>query len=175
MAEGETRAKGPSGAIERGLYRVSIWIGVLSATALCLMMLVTVVDVGGRYLLNKPIYGAYELIGMLLVAAGPLGMALCQKDRKHIVVSLIVDKLPARTQTLINAVTLFLSFFTYGIITWQMSRLTVQYWMRGRGGVSPDLGISLAYVSVVFAVGAFLFTLVLLLHFVQSLRGMARR
>ncbi|MBW1996459.1 MAG: TRAP transporter small permease [Deltaproteobacteria bacterium] len=167
-------AQGP-GSIESGLYRVSTWLGALSATALCLMMLVTVVDVGGRYLFNKPLYGAYELIGMLLVAAGPLGMALCQKDRRHIVVSLVVDMLPRRTQEVINTITLFLSLVAYSIITWQMLRLTVQYWMRGRGGVSPDLGISLSYVSIVFAIGALLFTLVLLLHFVQSLWGLKRR
>jgi TRAP-type C4-dicarboxylate transport system permease small subunit len=158
------------GPIEKGLYAVSMWLGVLSAAALCLMMIVTVVDVGGRYLFNKPIYGSYELIGMLLVAAGPLGMALCQKDRNHIVVSLIVDKLSPRIQIIINSIALFLSLGTYTIITWQMFKLTVQYWMRGRGGVSPDLGISLSYVSFVFAVGALLFTLVLLLHLVQSIR-----
>ena len=164
-----------SGPLEKGLYRVSTWLGVLSAAALCVMMLITVVDVGGRYLFNKPLFGAYELIGMLLVAAGPLGMALCQNDRRHIVVSLIVDRFSPKLQNLFNSIALFLSLGTYGIITWQMFRLTGQYWMRGRGGVSPDLGLSLSYVALVFAIGALLFSLVLLLHFVQSIQALRRR
>jgi len=120
-------------------------------------------------------YGSYELIGMLLVCAGPLGMALCQKDRSHIVVSLVVDLLPSRGQSVLRSIALFLSLGTFSIITWQMFSLTVKYYSRGRGGVSPDLGISLGHVSLIFAIGALMFSLVLLLHLVQSLAKTGRR
>ena len=161
--------------IERGIYRISIWLGVVSASALCLMMLITVVDVGGRYFFNSPLYGAYELIGMLLVCAGPLGMALCQRDRSHIVVSLVVDLLPPRIQNVFHSIAFFLSLGTFSIITWQMSKLTIQFYAKGRGGVSPDLGISNGHVSLIFSIGALWFSLVLLLHLVQSLTQLVRR
>ncbi len=167
--------QGNSSLIEKSIYRVSGWLGVLSAVALFLMMMVTVVDVGGRYLFNKPLYGAYEMIGMLLVAAGPLGMALCQKERSHITVYLVVDLLPVRIQEILKAFALFISFGLFSIITWKMTQLTVAYYSRGRGGISPDLGISLGHVSVVFSVGALMFSLVLLLHLVQALTQLMRR
>jgi TRAP-type C4-dicarboxylate transport system permease small subunit len=163
------------GRVESGLYKVSGWLAIVSAAALCSMMLITVVDVGGRYFFNKPMYGSYEMIGMLLIFAGPLGMALCQKDRSHIVVSLVVDLFPSRVQTILRSIALFLSFGLFSIITWQMFSLTVKYYSRGRGGVSPDLGISLGHISLVFAIGALMFSLVLLLHLVQSLAKTGRR
>ena len=168
-------ASSSPGAFERGLYALSKWFAVASAISLCLMMLVTVVDVGGRFFFNKALYGSYEMIGMLLVCAGPLGMALCEKDRSHIVVSLLVDLVPPRVRAVFHSFALFLSFGTFSIITWQMFKLTVYYFSRGRGGVSPDLGISLGYPSLIFTVGAILFSLVLLLHLVQALTKMVRR
>lgn len=167
--------QGNGSFIERGIYRVSGWLGMLSAAALCLMMAVTVVDVGGRYLFNKPLYGSYEIIGMLLVAAGPLGMALCQKEKSHIVVYLVVDLLPIRIQEILKAIALFISLGLFSIITWKMTQLTIQFYSRGRGGISADLGISLGHVSVVFSVGALMFSLVLLLHLVQALSQLRRR
>ena len=162
------------GPLEKGLYAVSVWFAMVSAAALCFMMLITVTDVGGRYFFNMPIYGSYELIGMLLVCAGPLGMALCQRNRSHITVSLVVDLLPSRVQAILKSVSLFLSLGMFSIIAWQMFSLTVKYYSKGSGGVSSDLGISMGHVSLVFAIGALLFSLVLLLHFVQSLK-MVRR
>ena len=161
--------------IENGLYRISGWLGIFATVALCFMMVITVIDVGGRYLFNSPLFGAYELVGMLLVWAGPLGMALCQKQRGHIQVNLIVDLLPQRIQHFLASLGLLLSFVTYSIITWQMAKLTIYYYSKGQAGVSSDLGISQGHVSIVFTIGAFWFSLILLLHFVQSLSKLKGR
>ena len=160
---------------ERLLNRASSFFGGLSALALVFMMLITVVEVVGRATFNYSLYGNYELIGMLLVAAGPLGMALCQKDRSHITVTLVVDLLPPGVRAVLQSIALFLSLGIYSIITWKMTQLTITYYAKGRGGISADLGISLGHVSLVFSVGALLFSLMLLLHFVQSLTQHSRR
>ncbi len=161
--------------VERVLNKASLFFGGLSALALVLMMTITVVEVVGRATINYSLYGNYELIGMLLVAAGPLGMALCQKDRSHITVTLVVDLLPPGVKAVLKSIALFLSLGTYIIITWKMTQLTISYYAKGRGGISADLGISLGHVSLVFSAGALLFSLMLLLHFVQSLTQHSRR
>lgn len=161
-------------AVERLLNRTSLWFGGLSAAALVVMMLITVADVGGR-IFNHPLFGSYELIGMLLVAAGPLGMALCQKEGSHITVTLVVDLLPPGVRAVLQSIALFLSLGTFSVITWKMIELTVTYYAKGRGGVSADLGISLGHVSLVFSIGALLFSLMLLLHLVKSLTRHFRR
>lgn len=161
--------------VERVLNKASLFFGGLSALALVLMMTITVVEVVGRATFNYSLYGNYELIGMLLVAAGPLGMALCQKEGNHITVTLVVDLLPPGVKVVLKSIALFLSLGIYSIITWKMTQLTISYYAKGRGGISADLGISLGHVSLVFSVGALLFTLMLLLHFVQSLTQHSRR
>ena len=43
-------------------------LGVTSATVLFLMMMITAVDVIGRYVFNKPLAGGFEITEMLLAA-----------------------------------------------------------------------------------------------------------
>jgi TRAP-type C4-dicarboxylate transport system permease small subunit len=61
-------------------------LGAISATVLFLMMLLTAADVAGRYLLNKPIPGGFELTEMMLAALIYCGLPLVSKRREHIVI-----------------------------------------------------------------------------------------
>jgi TRAP-type C4-dicarboxylate transport system permease small subunit len=49
-------------------------------------MLVTAVDVIGRYLFNKPLAGGFELTEMMLAALIYCGLPLVSKRREHIVI-----------------------------------------------------------------------------------------
>lgn len=61
-------------------------LGVTSAVVLFAMMLITAIDVGGRYLLNKPIPGGFELTEILLAALIYCGLPLVSARREHIVI-----------------------------------------------------------------------------------------
>ena len=61
-------------------------LGVTSAVVLFAMMLVTAVDVAGRYLFNKPIAGGFELTEILLAALIYCGLPLVSARREHIVI-----------------------------------------------------------------------------------------
>ena len=61
-------------------------LGAISATVLFLMMLLTAVDVAGRYLFNKPVVGGFELTEMMLAALIYCGLPLVSKRREHIVI-----------------------------------------------------------------------------------------
>jgi TRAP-type C4-dicarboxylate transport system permease small subunit len=66
------------------------WLeGALSATSgtvLFLMMLITAVDVVGRYVFNKPLNGGFEITEMLLAALIYCGLPLVSQRREHIVI-----------------------------------------------------------------------------------------
>lgn len=70
--------------------RLAAWLetalGAISATVLFTMMLVTAVDVAGRYLFSKPLPGGFELTEMMLAALIYCGLPLVSKRREHIVV-----------------------------------------------------------------------------------------
>jgi TRAP-type C4-dicarboxylate transport system permease small subunit len=61
-------------------------LGVTSAIVLFAMMLITAVDVAGRYLFNKPIAGGFELTEILLAALIYCGLPLVSARREHIVI-----------------------------------------------------------------------------------------
>jgi TRAP-type C4-dicarboxylate transport system permease small subunit len=61
-------------------------LGVIGATVLFAMMMLTAVDVVGRYLLNRPVAGAFEITEMLLAALIYCGLPLVSQRREHIVI-----------------------------------------------------------------------------------------
>ena len=163
------------GPIERRVYKTTLVMGIISAVGLTAMMLVTVYNVLMRFLFSKPIYGVVELVGMLLVLTSTFGMALCQKDKAHITITLITDMLPPRIKAISEVFALLMSFICFGIITRQMYIETTGFFERGIGGLSADLGIQLGYVSAVFVIGSFVFTMVLLMQFIQSFGKLIKR
>ncbi len=160
--------------LERRLTTVSRWFSFCSALALFGMMMLTAVDVGCRFLFSRPLFGAYELIGVLLVVAGPCAMALTQIERKHIAIPMLLDMMPPNVRKYFQSVGLLLDVAIYGMITVGMFILTYKYWERGGEAVSMDLGINLAYPAFVFGVAALLFTVVLVVHLVQSIFALGK-
>ena len=66
--------------------RLETTLGAVSATVLFLMMMVTAVDVIGRYVFNRPLAGGFELTEMMLAALIYCGLPLVSKRREHIVI-----------------------------------------------------------------------------------------
>jgi TRAP-type C4-dicarboxylate transport system permease small subunit len=163
------------GPIERRVYKTTLTMGIISAIGLTSMMLITVYDVTMRFFFSKPLYGVYELVGMILVLTSTFGMALCQKDRSHITITLITDMLPLGLKATSEVFALLMSFICYGIITWQMFVDTIDFFASGIGGLSADLGLNWGYVSAVFVIGSFVFTIVLLMQFIKSVDKLIKR
>ena len=72
------------------MKRFGVWLeavlGVTSASVLFLMMLITAVDVVGRYVFNKPLNGGFEVTEMMLAALIYCGLPLVSARREHIVI-----------------------------------------------------------------------------------------
>jgi TRAP-type C4-dicarboxylate transport system permease small subunit len=128
------------GPIERRVYKTTLIMGIISAVGMTAMMVITVYNVVMRYVFTKPIYGVVELVGMILVLTSTFGMALCQKDKAHITITLITDMLTPKIRNISDVFGLLMSFICFGIITWMMFIDTVEYFERGIGGLSADLG-----------------------------------
>jgi TRAP-type C4-dicarboxylate transport system permease small subunit len=73
-------------------------LGGIVATLLMAMMLITVVDVVGRYVLKQPLPGAYELIELMLAIAIFMALPLvCLRD-ENITVTVLVERFSARSR-----------------------------------------------------------------------------
>ena len=99
-------------------FTVSRGSNLIGQATLVAIMVLTVADVGLRYLLNLPILGSTEITEYMMVCL-VLGMAWCALRGRHIKVDLIIRRFPARIQAIVSSITLSVSLAVYIIITWR--------------------------------------------------------
>ncbi len=123
----------------------------LLALLLLAILVVSIIDVAGRYLLNRPLQGADDLIrfgmGFVVFAALP---AVCRAG-EHIVVDLLSSRMPAAARALLERVFRVAAALLLGFIAWRLYVLGMA--ALGSGERSPIL--LLPYPPLIFAMAAF--------------------
>jgi TRAP-type C4-dicarboxylate transport system permease small subunit len=145
--------------------RVMVYIAAFALTG---MMLITVADVVGRYFFNKPIRGAYELVGFLLVCAGSWGMGYCQIQRGHIRVDFIMQRLSQKTQAIMTILANLIGFIAFSLLTWRVILLVQYYLSLTKGSATDTLGIPIFPFVIMLAMGLGMLALVLFFDLIQS-------
>lgn len=112
------RAEEPeSDPFDRLLHRT---LGFASALVLSVLALLTFVDVVGRYLFNRPVKGAYEVIeilmGILIFTALPV---ITYNDR-HITIDLLDAAMPRRLVRLQRFMVSAIAAIALATIAWQL-------------------------------------------------------
>lgn len=75
---------------ERGLAKwLALTLNLIAGSALMLMMVITCVDVIGRYLFNKPLVGGVELIEVLLGLMIFMALPVISWRNEHVVVDIL--------------------------------------------------------------------------------------
>ncbi|MCH9705748.1 MAG: TRAP transporter small permease [Proteobacteria bacterium] len=114
------------------MLRFSTWLSTLSACLLFVLMLITAVDVIGRYVFNNPLASSTELIeftlGLFIFSSLPL---LC-KNNDHITVDLLEDYFSAAFRRKRDIAVRWLTGF---------SMLTLSYglWLLGKRAQRDEL------------------------------------
>ena len=103
--------------IEQLINKLSDFSGHLSGLVLILIILLTMAEVVSRYIMKNPLILCDEFGGYSLVLITFLGLAYCWKEKGHIRITFLVDKLPARIVRIIRIVSLSLILFYIGLST----------------------------------------------------------
>ena len=119
------------------------------AVALTLMMLITVIDVAGRFF-KHPIFGSVELVGFLAVAAAAGALPHTYKVGGHVGVEIITRLLPRKTRLVLDLFTRTLTLILFAVIAWQMFVYAKD--MQQSSEVSMNLEFPLHYIVLVLAV-----------------------
>ncbi len=135
---------------EPGLGPVAVVLKVFVAVVLFLLMVLTCVDVVGRYVFTAPVPGASELtqFGMGLLIFGTLPLVTVRREHVSIeLLSLIVGDRSGSVQAVVMEAT---SLIALVLMAWQL-------WMRGLGLMrysdsSIYLGIPLAPMAFFMSV-----------------------
>ncbi len=127
---------------------------LVDAAALVLfgLMLMTSLDVGGRYLFNAPLMGVFELTEFMMVCVVFLAMAYTQAGKGHVAVDLVVNRFPRGVQTFITVISLLLSLLVMALITWKSVERGFE--VMNAGECSGTLGIPVYPFVFIVALGA---------------------
>ena len=97
-------------------------LGAVSATVLFVMMLVTAIDVAGRYLFNLPLPGGFEMTEMMLAALIYCGLPIVSLRRGHIVIDTLDPFFPRPFKRGLDVVADLTCFVTLAGIGWLIFR-----------------------------------------------------
>lgn len=172
----------PQGKLNRIFFKTESGLSLsnkimvyIASTALFGMMMVTVVDVVGRYAFNHPIKGAYELVGFLLVVAGPWAIAYCQLQKAHVRVDFLFQRFPQKMRIFLTSFTYLVGLAAFSVLTWRVVLLGNYYLSLTTGNRTDTLGIPIFPFVILLAIGTGMMALVLLFDLAHSLSGVKRR
>lgn len=137
------------------------------------MMVVTTIDVVGRYFFSKPLWGGFETTEILMGLVVFAGMPMATARRDHITIDLFDAMLSWRTRCWQAALGDLVCAAIAAALAWRI-------WMRGQqlvnvGETTMQLGIPRGYVAlgmaVLMAVAALVFVAAALVALRAALRG----
>lgn len=137
----------------RSPHRQAGWYRLLAAVAALLIVLligVTCTDVIGRYMLNRPFGGAYELTQILLGALVFVAMPLTTADGGHVEVDLALHLLPRKVQRLLGRLAGLVSAVAFAYFTWRLVLIALDQLHEGTRSASLALPMApLAFLAAV--------------------------
>lgn len=110
----------------RALRAAEFVLGVMVVLLLLAMMLVTTVDVFGRYLLSRPLPGAFEITEIMLAMVIFIALPLVCLKEEHVAVTLITERFRPRLRNLHAAVVSILCAAILLIVAWRLVAHSMQ-------------------------------------------------
>jgi TRAP-type C4-dicarboxylate transport system permease small subunit len=133
--------------------RIQLWV---AASALVVLMMMTVLDVFMRYLFTRPIRISYETVETMLLVFVFNGMAAAFLGRRHIVIDLLDRALGPRLTAILIRLADILSVLCLGLLMWAMLLPATQAYQYG--DIKLELRIPL-YVLWIVALASMLGTM----------------
>ena len=136
----------------------------LAALALCILILVTIVDVFGRYLLNSPLPGAFEYVRALMAIVTFAALPLVSGSNEHLRAGILDHMISPRINTLREPFVQLLSAVVLAGIAWRLWAESRAKWISKDILSSIDLPLWIPIVfMMVMCVAAAIVTLSLTL------------
>jgi len=117
-------------------------LGAGAALILFSLVLITCVDVVGRYFLDRPLTGAFELTEVLLAALVFAALPLTTERREHVEVDLLTTALGPRARQLLSAFAGLFSAALLATFAWRLATHAMR--SAADGAVTNALEIPLA-------------------------------
>ena len=132
------------------------------------IMIITNIDVFGRFLFNQPLKGTFELteLGLALMVFFALGYTHLKNE--HITIDFIIEKLPPKIQYMYQAFVNILIVFLMIIISFQLWKYSQR--LLNSNSTTGDLALPVHLFVLVTVAGTIAFSLAAALKAYLSLR-----
>jgi TRAP-type transport system small permease protein len=142
LTDAAPRHRGAAGLLDRFVTALAVLAGILASV----MMVVTVTDVVGRGVFNRPLIGAFEAIELLMAAIVFLALPFVTWRREHVTVTLFYERMPPRAQAISTALSEIVAAIVCGLLAWRA-------WLYGErlvdvGERTLELGVPRGYVPM---------------------------
>ena len=151
--------------------RASLWLARIGAVCLFALMMLTFVDVGGRFL-RKPILGATEISALLMGFLVFFTFGYTTVRRGHLRADFIFSRLPLRTQAILDIVTHSLAAILVAFMSWRMFVFAETF--RTSGRYTQTLNIYLWPDAYIIAIASLLMVTSLILQVAETARDLIR-
>jgi TRAP-type C4-dicarboxylate transport system permease small subunit len=154
--------------LARVFQAAAVAASAVAIVALAALAAVTVVDVAGRYILNKPLFGAIEMSEFLMVFLSFGGLALAELRNSHITVDFFLGAVPERARALLEAAGALLGVAFWGFVSWRATVHAARIWEAGE--VSANLAIPTWPFYLAVTIGCGLLAIALIGRTIRFLR-----
>lgn len=146
------------------MERVSLFINRLahhfSGMIMLALMILTVIDVVGRYLFNRPIRGTFELAEFALVLIVFLALGYAQHNEDHVVIDLLYTRFPKAIQSVVYLLSTVISLAVISLMAWRLYLYSGR--MAAGNYTTAVLRIPLSPLVLMSAFGAVCFILAII-------------
>lgn len=154
-----------AGALDKGAGIASKYLRYLCMALLFFMMLWGTVDVTGRYIFNKPLYGTVEVFGMLLPAIVLLGLAYTQYLQANIRMEILISRVSPRALAILSLFTTLCMLFIAVLVLWRGVVLVITY--QQINFRIATIGVPLYLPQMLVPLGSLLLCFVLIIQLLQ--------
>ncbi|MBN1833676.1 MAG: TRAP transporter small permease [Deltaproteobacteria bacterium] len=128
---------------------LSIYLAYIGAFSLFAMMCLTMADVLGRYIFNRPILGVFEITELMVLMLIFSFLGYTQAQKSHVSVDLFIMLFPERLTVLIEVFNHFICLAMMALIAWMGVDKALE--LMEAGEASPNLALP-TYPFVFFLV-----------------------
>jgi TRAP-type C4-dicarboxylate transport system permease small subunit len=158
---------------EKFNHRLSSWFEWIGIVALLLMIMITLIDVVGGKLFVWRLPGAIDIVMVSQAVAIAFAAAMVLILGRHVHVTFLVERLPRRTQAVIESLVHLLELGLFILIIWRL--FVFGHYMQTGGEGTGTIRIPLYPFGYGMAIALVPFCFVIMLNFVKSLSRMVGR
>ena len=131
--------------LEKIFRKTNRVLATIGAVALTIMMVILIVNIITRKFFSAPIFAVSELVGYISLFIGSIGLGQQEWIDNNITMTILVDALSPRKQSLLRAIRSLICFIGFSIVSYYLVGDAINKGITGE--VSSSLRIPLVFTS----------------------------